>query len=210
MSPQTVNAYYNPLANQMVFPAGILQRPFFDAKSQIAVNFGAIGMIAGHELTHGFDDTGAKFDGDGKMLDWWKKDDAEKFKSKGECVIEQYSKFEPIKGLNLNGELTLGENIADIGGVKLSFMAYRKMRADAKKKLVADGLNEDQQFFVAVGQAWCSKAREEESRRRVLTDSHSPPRFRVNGALSNLPEFGEAFSCEPGTPMRPVNMCEVW
>lgn len=210
MTPQTVNAYYNPLSNQMVFPAGILQPPFFGADRHVAANLGAIGMVVGHELTHGFDDSGAKFDAEGNMKNWWQEADKKQFEEKGACVVDQYSAYEPLEGLHLNGELTLGENIADMGGVKLAFLAYRNMRAGADEVYVADGFTEDQQFFIAVGQAWCSKSREEDVRRRVLTDPHSPPRFRVIGALSNLPELAEAFSCEAGTPMHPTNTCEVW
>jgi predicted metalloendopeptidase len=210
MSPPTVNAYYNPLANQMVFPAGILQPPFFSAEASVPVNLGAMGMVVGHELTHGFDDSGAQFDGDGNLNDWWEASDKEAFSSRGECVAKQYSNYEPIPGVKINGKLTLGENIADMGGVKLAFMAYRNMRAKAAKTMVADGYTEDQQFFLAVGQAWCNKAREEELRRRVVTDPHSMPKFRVIGALSNLPEFAEAFQCKAGSAMAPENSCQVW
>lgn len=210
MTPQTVNAYYNPLANQMVFPAAILQPPFFGAERGVAANLGAIGMVVGHELTHGFDDMGAQFDGAGNMRNWWQPDDEAAFKAKGQCLVEQYQTFEPIPGVKLNGKLTLGENIADLGGIKLAFRAYRSLRADAKVKMRAEGLDEDQQFFVSVGQAWCTKAREAEVRRRVVVDSHSPPRYRVLGALQNTPEFAEAFGCAEGTPMHPVSTCEVW
>ncbi len=210
MSPQTTNAYYNPQANQMVFPAGILQPPFYSETAHVPVNLGAMGMIVGHELTHGFDDSGAKFDGDGNMNDWWAEADLKKFEERGECVVQQYSAYKPLEDLNLNGKLTLGENIADIGGVKLAFMAYREMLANADKQLIADGYTEDQQFFMAVGQAWCSKSRDEIARMRAVTDPHSPPNFRVLGALSNSPEFSEAFSCEKGSTMNPVNTCSVW
>ncbi len=210
MTPQTTNAYYNPQANQMVFPAGILQPPFYSEHAHVPVNLGAMGMIVGHELTHGFDDQGAKFDGDGNMNNWWAADDLKKFEQRGECVVAQYSSYQPLEGLHLNGKLTLGENIADIGGVKLAFMAYREMLANADKQLVADGYTEDQQFFIAVGQAWCSKAREEVTRMLAVTDPHSPPNFRVLGSLANTPEFAEAFSCEQGTKMNPENACIVW
>lgn len=210
MSPQTTNAYYNPQANQMVFPAGILQPPFYSETAHVPVNLGAMGMIVGHELTHGFDDSGAKFDGAGNMNNWWAAADLKKFEERGECVVEQYNAYKPLEDLNLNGKLTLGENIADIGGVKLAFMAYREMLANADKQLVADGYNEDQQFFMAVGQAWCSKSREEISRMLAVTDPHSPPNFRVLGALTNTPEFSEAFSCEKGSKMNPENTCTIW
>lgn len=210
MPPQTTNAYYNPLANQMVFPAGILQRPFFSKDAHVPVNLGAMGMIVGHELTHGFDDSGAKFDGDGNMKNWWAAADLEKFTELGECVVKQYEAYEPLEGLHLNGKLTLGENIADMGGIKLAFMAYHDMLADADKTLVADGYTEDQQFFLAAGQAWCSKAREEITRNLAVTDPHSPAAFRVIGALSNLPEFAETWGCEEGSPMAPKNSCSIW
>ncbi|MCP4444326.1 MAG: M13 family metallopeptidase [Myxococcales bacterium] len=210
MSPQTTNAYYNPQANQMVFPAGILQPPFFSESAHVPVNLGAMGMIVGHELTHGFDDSGAKFDGDGNMNNWWAADDLKKFEERGECVVAQYESYKPLEDLHLNGKLTLGENIADIGGVKLAFMAYREMLANAEKQLVADGFTEDQQFFMAVGQAWCSRSREEVIRMLAVTDPHSPSNFRVLGALTNTPEFSEAFSCEKGSNMNPVDTCTVW
>ncbi len=210
MSPQTTNAYYNPQANQMVFPAGILQPPFFSETAHVPVNLGAMGMIVGHELSHGFDDSGAKFDGDGNMNNWWAAEDLKKFEEKGECVINQYAAYEPLKDLHLNGKLTLGENIADMGGVKLAFMAYHDMLSSAETQLVADGYNEDQQFFLAVGQAWCSKAREEITRALVVTDPHSPARYRVIGAVSNSPEFAQAWGCEKGSAMAPQNSCTVW
>ncbi len=210
MSPQTTNAYYNPQANQMVFPAGILQPPFFSERAHVPVNLGAMGMIVGHELSHGFDDSGAKFDGDGNMNNWWADADLKKFEEKGECVIKQYEAYEPLEGLHLNGKLTLGENIADMGGVKLAFMAYQEMLSSAETQLVADGYNEDQQFFLAVGQAWCSKARDEITRSLAVTDPHSPARYRVIGAVSNSPEFAQAWGCEKGSAMAPPNSCIVW
>jgi len=209
MVPQTVNAYYNPLANQMVFPAGILQKPFFDVHAGAAVNLGSMGMIVGHELTHGFDDSGAQFAADGNMKNWWQQEDLSKFQAKGECVVAQYAAYEPLPDTKVNGKLTLGENIADIGGVKLAYRAYRGLRK-GKQPIMADGYDEDQQFFLAVGQAWCSKQREETLRQRLVTDPHSPAKFRVNGALTNQPEFAEAFDCKEGTPMNPANTCEVW
>jgi putative endopeptidase len=210
VTPQTVNAYYSPLANQIVFPAGILQIPFFAARRGVAANLGAIGMVVGHELTHGFDDSGARFDAAGNMTNWWQDADAREFEAKGRCLVEQYSAYEPLPGLKLNGALTLRENIADLGGTKLAFRAYRKLRKSAGERYVAEGLSEDQQFFVAAGQAWCTKARDAEVRRRVVVDSHAPPRFRVNGVMRNTPEFAEAFGCEKGAPMRPEDICEVW
>jgi putative endopeptidase len=210
MTPPTVNAYYSPLLNQMVFPAGILQPPFFGAERSVAANLGAIGMVVGHELTHGFDDQGSLFDGAGNLANWWQAEDKTRFQERGQCLIDQYDRFEALPGVHVNGRLTLGENIADLGGVKLAFRAYRAMRRGATRVYEADGLSEDQQFFLSVGQAWCSKDREAEIRRRIVVDSHAPPRFRVNGSLPNLPEFAEAFACPEGSPMRPVEICEVW
>lgn len=210
MSPPAVNAYYDPQRNHMVFPAGILQPPFYSVSANVPVNLGGIGMVVGHELTHGFDDEGSQFAGNGNLENWWEPEVGKKFKEKTSCVADQYATFEAQPGLRVNGKLTLGENIADMGGLKLAFYAYRQMRAGAKEVLVADGFTEDQQFFLAHGQGWCTKMREEFERLLVQTNPHSPPRFRVNGPLMNMPEFAEAFSCGPGTPMRPAKTCSVW
>ncbi len=210
MTPQTVNAYYAPLFNQMVFPAGILQPPFFSADYHTPVNLGAIGMVIGHELTHGFDDNGARFDGEGNMRNWWADADGEQFEERGQCVVDQYSSYEVLPDLYLSGELALGENIADIGGARLAFQAYRALRDGAEEVYVADGYDEDQQFFLALGRAWCADAHEEELRQRVRVGPHSPERYRVNGSLANVPAFAEAFECEEGSEMNPERMCEVW
>jgi putative endopeptidase len=210
MPAYIVNAYYNPSANNTALPAGILQPPFFGADRSVAANFGGIGMVAGHELTHGFDDQGAQFDEEGRLANWWQPADLEKFKAKGQCVSKQYSTFEALPGKFVQGELTLGENIADLGGVKNAFAAYKAKRKNADKAFVADGFTEDQQFFLGAGQAWCSKDRPEEIQRRLTVDPHSPPKFRVFGALRNLPEFSAAFQCAAGTPMHPKNACAVW
>ncbi len=210
MTPPTVNAYYDPQKNQMVFPAGILQPPFYDPAASVAVNMGGMGMVVGHELTHGFDDEGSQYAADGNLHSWWEPATRERFEARTQCIGDQYAAYEPVPGVKLNGKLTMGENIADNGGVKFAFEAYRSMRKDAPERLVADGFNEDQQFFLAVAQAWCTNSTEEIQRMRAATDPHSPPRFRVNGALSNQPEFWKAFSCEPGSTMRPRNACAVW
>jgi len=210
MSPPTVNAYYDAQRNHMVFPAGILQPPFYSVKSSIPVNLGGMGMVVGHELTHGFDDEGSQFDEKGNLEDWWSPKVGEAFKAKTGCVADQYASFEALPGLKLNGKLTLGENIADLGGLKLAFRAYRAMRAGAAEVTVADGFSEDQQFFLAHAQSWCGKMRDEAMRMQVQTNTHSPPRFRVNGPLMNMPEFAEAFSCSPGAAMRPAKTCSVW
>lgn len=210
MSPPAVNAYYDPQRNHMVFPAGILQSPFYSVKSAVAVNLGSIGLVVGHELTHGFDDEGSQFSGNGNLENWWEPAVSERFKAKTSCVADQYSAYEVAPGMKINGRLTLGENIADMGGLKLAFAAYREMRKGAASMTVADGFTEDQQFFLAHGQVWCSKMRPEIERIMVLTNPHSPPRFRVNGPLSSMPQFAEAFSCAKGTPMRPEKTCSVW
>jgi putative endopeptidase len=205
-----VNAYYNPFANNTALPAGILQPPFFGASRSVAANLGGIGMVIGHELTHGFDDQGSQFDAQGNMRNWWQQQDLEKFRAKGQCVAQQYSSIEVLPKRNINGQLTLGENIADMGGVKMAFHAYRTLRNGADKTFVAEGFNEDQQFFLAVAQAWCSQDREPEAIRRLTTDPHSPPAYRVLGSLRNLPEFASAFSCKAGAPMAPQSSCQVW
>jgi putative endopeptidase len=210
MSPPMVNAYYDPQKNQMVFPAGILQPPFYDVKAATYVNLGAIGMVVGHELTHGFDDEGSQYAGNGNLENWWEPAVAKQFEAKTSCVVDQYSSYEAIPGAKLNGKLTLGENIADLGGLKLAFMAYRELRKGAASMSVADGFTEDQQFFLAAGQAWCAKGRDEYLRMLSQVDPHSPPKARVNGSVSSTPEFAQAFSCSEGTPMRPAKACSVW
>jgi predicted metalloendopeptidase len=210
MTPPTVNAYYNPQKNEMVFPAGILQPPFYSPKAAAAVNMGGMGMVVGHELTHGFDDEGSQFAADGNLQTWWAPETRKSYDVKTACLVAQYSGYEPLPGLKLKGELTLGENIADNGGVKLAFRAYQALRKGATDRVVADGFSEDQQFFLAVGQTWCSKQKEEVARMLATVDPHSPPKFRVNGALSNTPEFWEAFQCKAGTAMHPANACTVW
>jgi putative endopeptidase len=209
MTPPTVNAYYNPLKNQMVFPAGILQPPFYDVKANTAVNLGAMGMVVGHELTHGFDDEGSQFDKAGNMREWWPAAVKSRFKAQTQCVATQYSRYEAVPGMKLNGDLTLGENIADMGGVKLAFHAYRQL-TKGTPELVADGYGEDQQFFLSIGQIWCSKQHDEWARMAASIDPHSPAKWRVNGSLSNLPEFSKAFSCGAGSKMNPEKKCSVW
>jgi putative endopeptidase len=209
MTPPTVNAYYNPVQNQMVFPAGILQTPFYQLDHSVAVNLGAMGMVVGHELTHGFDDQGSQFDAKGNMSNWWQPETEKAFKQRTQCVIDQYSKY-PAGGGTLNGALTVGENIADIGGIKLALAAYRALRANATDTDIADGFTEDQQFFLSFGQTWCAKSRPEYEAMLVTVDPHSPPRWRVNGAMTATPEFAKAFRCKMGAKMRPANACVVW
>jgi predicted metalloendopeptidase len=205
-----VNAYYNPLANNTALPAGILQPPFFAAGRSIPANLGGIGMVVGHELTHGFDDQGAQFDAQGNLKNWWQPADLTSFQGKGQCLARQYDTFEVLPGKFVNGKLTQGENNADLGGIKHAFLAYRALRAGADTVFVADGHSEDQQFFLAVGQAWCSKDRPEEALKRLTDDVHAPPRWRVNGSLRNLPQFAQAFGCKAGATMAPTEICAVW
>ena len=216
MSPPTVNAYYNPQMNDINFPAGILQPPFFDPSRDDAVNYGAVGAIIWHELTHGFDDEGRQFDGKGNLEDWWSKADGKQFDERAECVVKEYDGFIGVDDLHVNGKLTLGENIADLGGLKLAFLAYldraQKNGTDLKQKGSVEygGLTPEQQFFVAFGQNWCQNNRPENLRLRMQTDPHSPEEFRANGVVLNLPEFQRAFSCKAGQPMAPVNRCTIW
>jgi endothelin-converting enzyme/putative endopeptidase len=208
MSPPTVNAYYDPSLNQMVFPAGILQPPFWSPDAPEAVNHGAIGMVIGHELTHGFDDEGRKFDGRGNLAEWWTAGDGERFQERARCLERQYASYEPAPGAHLDGTLTLGENIADLGGVKLAWTALQARPRPA----AAGALSPEQQFFVGLAQVWCSATREPYARVLAVTDPHAPPRFRVNGALANTPAFAHAFQCRAGSPMaRPAaERCEIW
>jgi endothelin-converting enzyme/putative endopeptidase len=213
MTPRAANAYYNAGMNEMVFPAGILQPPFFNRAAPEPVNYGAIGMVVGHELTHGFDDQGRRYDAAGNLRDWWTPSVSQEFDRRAACVVEQYSAYESVPGVRLDGRLTLGENIADLGGLRLAFAAMQAARqgAGAAGAQVA-GFGPEQQFFVGFAQSWCAKFREEALRLRAVTDPHSPAKFRVNGPLSNMPEFASAFRCAEGTPMvRPAaRRCEVW
>ncbi len=213
MTPSTVNAYYNPSGNEMVFPAGILQPPFFHHEWPMAMNFGGIGMVMGHELTHGFDDSGRKFDGDGMLREWWAPEVGARFEERAQCVDDLYSGYEVQPGVHLSGKLTLGENIADLGGIKESHRAYLQW-AEANgvdpHAEAMDGLTHEQLFFVAFGQIWCTKSTPENDQVMAMTDTHSHPRYRVNGPLANLGEFSTAFACEAGEPMRPTDTCEVW
>jgi putative endopeptidase len=207
---QEVNAYYNPQLNGMVFPAGILQPPFYSVESAIPVNLGGMGVVVGHELTHGFDDQGAQYDAEGNLANWWQPDTERQFKQRTQCVIEQYSRYEVVGGTKLNGANVVGENIADIGGVKLSLAATRQLRASAPDTVVADGFTEDQQYFLGFGQSWCAKFRPELEKLLATVDVHSPPKWRVNGALQATPDFAKAFRCKAGSKMVPAKQCVVW
>jgi putative endopeptidase len=212
MTPPEVNAYYNPSMNDINFPAGILQPSFYDPKQDDAVNYGHIGAVIGHELTHGFDDEGKKFDGNGNLSDWWTADDTKKFVEKTDCVVNEYGNFVAVDDVKVNGKLTLGENTADNGGLVLAYMAYldraKKNGVDLAAK--KDGYTAPQRFYIGFAQNWCENSRPEAIRTQVLTDPHSPDHFRTNGAIVNQPGFAAAFGCKKGSPMVPVNSCRVW
>jgi putative endopeptidase len=212
MTPPTVNAYYSASMNDINFPAGILATPFYDPAATDAENYGHIGSIVGHELTHGFDDQGSKFDGDGNLSDWWTPEDEKKFNSMTDCVVQEYGTFTAIDDAKVNGKLTAGENAADNGGLRIAFLAFL---ADAKRKGIditakQDGYTPVQQFFLAYGQNWCAEVRPEQVRTQVQTDPHAPDRFRIDGVVQNMQEFGQAFGCKKGQAMMPQNACHVW
>ncbi|MDI1355728.1 MAG: M13 family metallopeptidase [bacterium] len=211
MSPPTVNAYYNPSNNEIVFPAGILQFPFFDAGADDAINYGAIGMVIGHEMTHGFDDQGSQYDEKGNMENWWSKEDGEKFKSKTGGVVKQYNAYTLLDDKHVNGELTLGENLADIGGLAIAFDAF-KMATKGKDTATIDGFTPDQRFFLGFAQVWRIKNTEATLRTRITTDPHSPEMFRINGPLSNFGPFYEAFKVKEGDKMyiKPEERAKIW
>jgi predicted metalloendopeptidase len=200
MTPQTVNAGYNPTKNDITFPAAILQPPFFNMEADDAVNYGAIGAAIGHEITHGFDDKGRKSDGDGNLVNWWTEEDNKKFEKRAQVMIDQYNAFIAIDTMNVNGELTLGENIADLGGLTIAFNAYKKS-LNGKKSQVIDGFTGEERFFLGFGQIWATKFRDEALRRRLMTDVHSPGQYRVLGVLSNMPEFYETYDVKEGDGM---------
>ncbi len=207
--PPTVNASYNPLQNNITFPAGILQPPFYDNQADDAMNFGGIGAVVGHELTHGFDDQGRQFDPQGNLNDWWTKEDADEFKKRTKCVVDQYSSFTAIDDVKVNGELTLGENVADNGGMRVAYMAMLAAMA-GKKPASIDGFSAQQRFFLGWANVWCQNRRDAVSRLAAQTDPHSPGKNRVNGTVSNMPEFREAYHCAADAPMVSKNACRVW
>ncbi|HEU0209861.1 MAG TPA: M13 family metallopeptidase [Candidatus Udaeobacter sp.] len=214
MTPPTVNAYYQPNRNEIVFPAGILQPPFFYASADDAVNYGAIGAVIGHEMTHGFDDQGRQFDANGNLRDWWSKQSADEYNKRRKAVVAQYSAYEALPGLHVNGELTQGENIADIGGLKLAYAALQKALAKHPEERTKeiDGFTPEQRFFLSFAAIWRSKIRDEDQKLRLTTDPHSPARFRVNGPLSDMSEFQQAFNIPSGSPMvRPADKrVNIW
>ena len=218
MTPPTVNAYYSGQFNEIVFPAGILQPPFFTKELDDAINFGGIGAVIGHELTHGFDDEGRKFDPKGNLRDWWTPADAREFEKRAVCVSDEYSGFTAVDNLKLNGKLTLGENTADNGGARIALMALlstlqqqaKASPSDDPLTHKVDGFTPEQRFFLGFATVWCENRSDEYSRFLVTVDPHSPGRWRTNGVLQNMPEFQKAFSCKAGQPMISANACRVW
>jgi len=212
MTPPTVNAYYDPAMNDINFPAGILQPPFFDASKDPAVNFGAIGVVIGHEMTHGFDDQGSQYDGKGNLREWYTPEDRKQFVAKTDCEVNEYNGFESVPGAKLNGKLTLGENTADNGGLRIAYQALMSTLAadgpDASKPI--DGYSPAQRYFISFAQVWCTNQTDQSARVGVKTDPHSPGQWRVDGTVLNFDEFGKAFGCKKGDPMMPENSCRVW
>ena len=209
MSPPTVNAYYNPQMNDINFPAGVLQPPAFDLDSDAAPNYGDTGGTVGHELTHGFDDEGRQFDAHGNLRDWWTPEDAKEFQARADCISNQYSNYTIIDDVKINGKLTLGEDVADLGGLLLAYMAWKQDTKGQKLEPI-DGLTPEQRFFVGYGQSWCGQSRDETKRLRATIDPHSPEKYRTNGVVSNMPEFQQAFHCKAGSPMVNQKQCRVW
>lgn len=211
MTPPTVNAYYNPSENNINFPAGILQPPFYTSTADMAVNFGGIGAVIGHELTHGFDDQGRQYDADGNLRDWWTSQDGAEFKKRADCIANEYSNFSPVEGENINGRLTLGENGADNAGIRLAYMALLGgIENGTVDKDALDGFTPQQRFFLGYAQIWCQNQRPESLRTSLRTNPHSPGEFRVIGVVENMPEFAKAFGCSAGQPMVAANGCRVW
>ena len=211
MTPQTINAYYNPTMNEIVFPAAILQPPFFNMAADDAVNYGAIGAVIGHELSHGFDDKGSKYDGKGNLRSWWTPDDRNEFERRAEILADQYSEFEPVEGNFLNGDLTLGENIGDLGGLSVAYEAYQ-LSLDGKEAPVIDGLTGDQRFFLGWSQIWRRLYRPQELLKRLVTDPHSPSEYRVNGIVRNMDAWYDAFDVKPSDPLylAPEERVRIW
>src|SRR5437667_407892 len=209
MTPPTVNAYYDPQMNDINFPAGTLQPPLFSAGSDDAPNYGNTGGTIGHELTHGFDDEGRQFDAQGNLRDWWTPEDAKQFEQRASCISNQYSQYVIVDDVKINGKLTLGEDVADLGGLMLAYMAWKDETKNQKLEPL-EGFTPEQRFFIAYGQSWCGNTRDETKRLRATVDPHSPDKYRTNGVVSNTPEFQEAFHCKAGAPMVRENRCRVW
>jgi len=211
MTPQTVNAYYNSAFNEIVFPAAILQPPFFDVNADPAVNYGGIGAVIGHEMLHGFDDEGSQFDAQGNLRDWWTAQDRKNFDARTDKLVQQFNAYVPIDDLHINGKLTLGENIADFGGLEVAWDAF-KLTAQGKGEAKIDGLTPPQRFFLSFAQSWRTQQRPETLRLQVQSNEHAPAKYRVNGPVSNLPQFAAAFQCKAGQPMaRPAAVrVDIW
>ncbi|MCJ8210089.1 M13 family metallopeptidase [Mucilaginibacter sp. RS28] len=211
MTPPTVNAYYSPVNNEIVFPAGILQFPFFDFNADDAINYGGIGAVIGHEMTHGFDDQGRQFDADGSLRDWWKKEDADKFKTRADAVVDQYNHYTVLDTMHVNGRLTLGENLADLGGLNIAYEAFKKTK-EGQSGAKIDGFTPDQRFFLSWAQVWRSLQRPESAASRILTDPHSPEQYRTNAPLTNIDAWYQAFDVKPGDKMykKPEDRIKVW
>jgi predicted metalloendopeptidase len=209
-SPPTVNASYSSINNEITFPAGILQPPFFNSEADDAINYGAIGGVIGHEITHGFDDSGSKFDAAGNLKMWWTTDDRAKFEERAACVVKQFGEYEVQPGLFIDGKLTLGENIGDFAGLTVAYDAYMKSLEGKPRPANIDGLTPEQRFFLGWAQVWAGKYTPEAERLQVKTNTHSLPRWRVNGPLSNMPQFASAFNCKQGQPMIRTDSCLIW
>ncbi len=211
MTPPTVNAYYNPLMNEIVFPAGILQPPFFDPNGDPAINYGGMGAVIGHEMTHGFDDQGAKFDAQGNLKNWWTPEDLKNFKDRGDCIVKQFEAYE-YDGLHENGKLEEGESIADLGGLTISYAAFEKTLPGKPSPALVDGFTPEQRFFLGFAQIWAGNYRPEYARLLIKTNPHPLGQFRTNGPLSNMPAFSKAFGCGAGTPMVRADAvrCRIW
>ena len=209
MTPPTVNAYYNPQFNDINFPAGILQPPFFDPNADDAPNYGDMGATIGHELTHGFDDEGRQFDAQGNLRDWWTPEDGKQFEQRASCISDQYSQYVAVDDIKINGQLTMGENVADLGGLMLAYMAWQN-QTRGKKLDSIDGFTPEQRFFIGYGQGWCAETRDETKRMYATIDPHSPDKYRANGVVSNMPEFQQAFQCKAGSAMVREKRCRVW
>jgi putative endopeptidase len=212
MTPPTVNAYYNPTLNEIVFPAGILQPPFYDPKADDAINYGGMGAVIGHEMTHGFDDQGSQFDADGNLKDWWTPEDKKNFDARADCVVKQFDSFVVDGKLHMIGRQVVGESIADLGGLTISYAALEKSLQGKARPANIDGFTPEQRFFLGWAQVWATNMRPEIVQLQINTDPHPIPRFRVDGPLSNMPEFAKAFSCKAGDEMvRPPNeRCQIW
>jgi endothelin-converting enzyme/putative endopeptidase len=209
MTPPEVNAYYNPQMNDINFPAGVLQPPLYDPKMDDAPNYGNTGATIGHELTHGFDDEGRQFDAKGNLKDWWTKEDAARFTERLQCVQDQYAQYVVVDDIKITSKLTSGEDVADLGGTWLAWLAWKKA-TEAQRLQPVDGFTPDQRFFIGMAQWACENTRPEDERLQAATNPHSPGRYRINGVVANLPEFAAAFSCKQGQPMAREKPCKIW